>query len=159
MGSCDIVELDPDNDPDMDKGDSSTGIVNRGSEVIPNDSTDILTLLHGNGSKAWEAEEFSISGLNFFQGCRLDDQIILSNDGTYSYDGGEILCGAEDNQRTRSGSWELDFSTTRLIFDKGTALEYSADLITLENETVVLSGIYVNDLFGTFNVEGRYINN
>ena len=98
MLSCDIVEVTPDQNPNGSGGNSSD-MINRGSEIIPADSVEFAALLHGNSSRVWSAEQFTLAGLNVFQSCRLDDQIQLINDGTYSYDGGDLLCGAEDNQQ------------------------------------------------------------
>ena len=153
--SCDIVEVTPDQNSGPTGGNTSD-VINTGSEIIPSDSVEFAALLHGNSSRVWSAEEFTIAGLSVFQSCRLDDQIQLINDGTYSYDGGSLLCGAEDNQQFRQGTWEIDFTNARLIFDRGTELETSGQVITLEDGVVVLGGEYESDLFGTFDVAGRY---
>ena len=138
---------------------SSINVVDRGSGNITSDPEEFAVLLHNNGSKVWSAEQFNIEGLGMFLQCRLDDAITLSSDGTYQYDGGQNLCGGEDDIQDRSGSWEFNVANRTLTFDRGTALETTGRLVTLEENLIVLEGQYISDLFGSFDVVGRYASN
>ena len=46
-----------------------------------------------------------------------------------------------------------------MTFDPGTENEVSANIVTLDENTVVLSGQYVSELFGTFEIMGSYSSN
>lgn len=160
--ACDVIEVaNPAdiNDGQQQSPSTSADVVDRGSGSITNEPEQFAALLHNNGSKVWRAEQFTIEGLSMFLQCRLDDAITLSNDGTYQYDGGQDLCGAEDNVQDRSGNWEFNAANGTLIFDRGTSLETTGRVITLEENTIVLEGQYVSDLFGAFDVVGRYASN
>ena len=157
---CDIVELEDENNVITDDvQDISSSQVNLGDGTLPGDANTLGQLLHNNDSKTWVASEFTIEGLSTFLGCRLDDTITLFSDGTYSYDGGENLCGADDDQRVRSGNWTFNFDTSELIFEPGTSAETSATIVTLDNDILTFTGIYQSTLFGSFDVEGRYAAN
>ena len=160
--ACDVIEqaVPADIDSGQQQNPSAAAdIVDRGSENITADPEEFAVLLHNNGSKIWSAEQFTIEGFNMFLQCRLDDAITLSNDGTYQYDGGQDLCGGEDDIQDRSGSWEFNVANRTLTFDRGTALEATGRVVTLEESLIVLEGQYISDLFGTFDVVGRYASN
>jgi len=133
--SCDVIELNsgveapPNND------------IIQGPQTTPNDETQYLDFLHGTESKLWEAQGFTIAGISGFQDCRLDDQIELFADGTYQYNGGSILCGAEDSQSQRTGLWSLDFTqgVITFIIDGD---EFEAVVSGLDPDGIVLSSSY-----------------
>lgn len=152
MSACSIVELE-NNDP-IDGSDISN--VNLGSGDLPTDSEVFGQMLHNNASKVWSGEEFTIEGFSGFLDCRLDDTITLSSDGTYSYDGGTLLCGGDDSSRIKTGNWSYDFDNKLLVIDPGTANETSAKIITLETGLITMTGIYTSDIFGVFDVAGSY---
>lgn len=68
--------------------------------------------------------------------------MIFLPDGTYQYSGGSNLCGAEDNRSSRIGNWEIDFSNSKIIFDRGTNNEYQADVIGLNEDELRVVGSY-----------------
>ena len=57
----------------------------------------------------------------------------LRSDGTYTYDGGANLCGAEDNVRMRTGTWRLINNGNNILFDEGLSNEYTANVEGLED--------------------------
>ncbi|MEM9337302.1 MAG: hypothetical protein AAGA66_01130 [Bacteroidota bacterium] len=153
---CNIVELEENSPATESDPINDSSIVNLGDNDLPSDAATLAQMLHNNDSKTWAANEFSIEGLSSFLSCRLDDTITLFSDGTYTYDGGESLCGGEDNERNRTGNWAFDFETQALIFEPGTTEESTATLVTLDAGLLTFTGIYQSNLFGSFDVEGRY---
>jgi hypothetical protein len=113
------------------------------TEITAADSVNFKTLIDGGASKTWMASAFTLAGLTTFTSCRLDDEMVLNADGTYTYDGGVNLCGAEDNQQMKSGTWTLDFSNTMLLFDVGTPNQASALVIGLTENEIRLDGSYM----------------
>lgn len=91
----------------------------------------------------WKAKDFYIGVIPVTQSCRLDDEMILANDGSYTYDGGSTLCGGEDNQTIKQGTWEFDSITSSLIFDKSTSIEYSTDIKQISESSLELKGEYM----------------
>ena len=83
----------------------------------PLSSLELTEYLHGGSSKTWKATAFSLMGVINLQKCRLDDVITLKSDQTFQYDGGEDLCGREDNLRLRSGKWQVSEDGQKLIFE------------------------------------------
>jgi len=110
LWACDVVEVDPvsPNNNFDDPVTEDAEVVDIGSGTIPQDPVQFATFLHNNSSKVWVAEQFTIAGLSAFQQCRLDDSMVLSSDGTYQYDGGDQLCGAEDDASAKVGAWEFN---------------------------------------------------
>lgn len=159
LGSCTIVQVDEETLTSNDDDDAVTDGVDLGSESIPSDEDTFGQMLHNNSSKTWSAIEFSIEGMSAFLTCRLDDSITLSSDGTYLYDGGQDLCGAEDDIQIRTGSWSFDFATHELILEPGTENEASAIVMTLNDDVLTFTGVYESDVFGDFDIEGRYSSN
>ncbi len=135
--SCQLVEIQNDEGSTADP----TAVI-QGPSQIPADQETIAFYLHKGNTKSWKAQGFTTAGISGFQECRLDDVIILKADGTFEYDGGDFLCGAEDDQRLKSGIWEINLSEGVLIFNKGGQLEYRAVLVGLEQNAVVLAGSY-----------------
>ena len=149
--ACNIVEPLP---AHSDKtGDNE---VDFGSRETPTDVEDFALMLHGGSSKAWKAKEFTIQGMSTFLNCRLDDTIILFSNGMYRYDGGDDLCGGEDNQREKTGDWTFDFDRKTLTIERGTE-NASATILTLEDGLVTWTGVYESSMFGTFHIKGSYV--
>lgn len=155
--ACSIVELDESADADRDG--TTISEVDLGSATTPDEVSLFAQMLHGNGSKTWVASEFSIEGMTGFLDCRLDDVITLNADGTYEYDGGTNLCGLEDDQRIRNGNWSYNFETTELILEPNSDMESVAKVISLEGNILTVTGVYENDILGSFDVSGRYVSN
>ena len=133
--SCDVIELSSGVETPADND------IIQGPQTIPSDQAQFLEFLHGTESKSWDATGFTIAGISGFQDCRLDDQIKIFADGTYQYNAGSLLCGAEDNQSTRSGTWTLDLAQSSIIFQiDGDSFE--ALVIGLDSEGIVLNGSY-----------------
>lgn len=122
--------------------------------TIPSSIAEFETMFHGNDQLTWAAVSFTLAGLEGLQDCRLDDTFILNANGTYQYDGGGVLCGAEDTQRTRTGTWQIIDNGNNIIFDRGTGNEYTARVNGLENGTISLSGQYLG-----LEIKGIYTSN
>lgn len=112
-------------------------------EVFPQTMAEYRAELHGETSKKWTNTTFTLGGMDGFQDCRLDDTININGDGTYTYDGGDILCGAEDNEQSRTGTWEIINGGANIIFDKGTEREYEANVTGLQDNTLAIEGKYL----------------
>ena len=122
--------------------------------TIPDSIADFNEALHGGSAKSWKCASFTLAGLEGIQDCRLDDIIIIKADGTYSYDGGVVLCGAEDDQRIRNGTWEVINGGRSILFDKDFKREYSAAVVGLEQSTLSLTGGYLG-----LSINGIYTSN
>ena len=109
VGSCELVELEQ--APTI--GEES--IV--GPTTVPAGESEFLMMFANNGSKTWSATGFTLIGLEGFQDCRLDDKITINSDGTYAYDGGELLCFGGDNDRFKTGTWKKVTGETKIQFD------------------------------------------
>jgi len=107
----------------------------------PMEEVDITEVLTGNSEKTWSATAFTLAGTT--QDCRMDDTFTFNLDNTYSYNGGDNLCGAEDNAQIKSGTWTLDENEENIIFDEGTDYEYSAAITTAGHHELVLTGSYL----------------
>ena len=122
---------------------------------LPATAADLEFALAGDESREWTALTFQLEGLDGFQFCRLDDTFTFFADGTYRYDGGEVLCGGADDSQVKTGIWELDFDNNQILFDEGTSLEYRATVGGLEENRVQLLGQV--DIFGQLlDIEGIY---
>ncbi len=114
-----------------------------------------MSALTNDDMREWEAVTFELEGLNGFQNCRLDDSFSFLNDGTYRYDGGEVLCGGADDQRIKTGVWEIDFDNLTIVFDRGTSLETRATLSGIEDNRMELLGQV--EIFGQMlDIQGIY---
>jgi len=156
MVSCQVLDESADPATDPGAGGGSNQEVDLGNGSIPADAATFGAYLHNNASKTWIANQFSIEGMDMFLSCRLDDEITLFSDGTYAYDGGDDLCGADDNVRERNGTWVFDAANLTVTIDPGSEFETTARVVTLQNDLIVLESAYVSDLFGTFDIAGRY---
>lgn len=144
--SCGIVSLD-----------ETTDITNVQSisivDSFPADETLLNTALTNNSSKSWNVTGFILAGSDLFQNCRLDDTMVLNSNGSYDYDGGNQLCGSEDNIRLKSGTWEVDFGTRTLYFDKNTDNEIEVFIETCEGSTIIISTQYFGmSVLGQFEI-------
>jgi hypothetical protein len=148
LAGCSLVELD-------EPGPTAPVDIPEG---LPATAAAITTALAGNDSRLWTTLTFELEGMAGFQSCRLDDTFIFFVDGTYRYDGGEVLCGGADDQRIKTGIWELDFDKSQLIFDRGTSIAYTSDITGLEDNRLQLNGEV--DIFGQMmDIEGIYETN
>ena len=136
--SCDVVDLG--NTDSFDEGLLTEEGLN-GPTTSPDTREEILNLLHNENFKEWEAEGFTLMGFSGLLPCRLDDSMTLMSDGTYQYDGGNSLCGAEDNARIKEGTWELSDDLQSIDFTEGTNT-YTAQLIGITSDQITLRGAY-----------------
>lgn len=140
--ACSVVEVE-----NMDSEDTEINF----DGTFPNSSIDVDTYLLGGESRIWQTLEFTIDGIDGFQACRLDDQVQLNSDLTYDYDGGSMLCGAEDDTKLKSGTWEVDVDARILTFDKDTDREAIFYIESLNAEEIVVSAKYYS-----WNVLGKF---
>lgn len=146
FAACEVVELDsPNNNDGTDNSKIGKG------NIEATDSITFRTKITGTTNKSWVTNEFTLADSDNLTFCRLDDQLQFNADGTYRYDGGNQLCGSEDNQRIKTGTWELSYNSNAITFDKGTSKEYSAEVIALTENEIRLKGNYFN-----FEVRGKY---
>jgi len=136
---------------DEDNTNPSTDNTIGEADIVANDSIEFKTHIDGGTAKIWMASGFTIAGLTTFTECRLDDEFVFNADGTYTYDGGIDLCGAEDNERIKTGIWELDFRNRTILFDKGSSNEEPARVIGLNENEIRVNGSYM-----TMEVRGIY---
>jgi len=118
------------------------------------DEEEFKTLIDGGNEKIWSASAFTLAGQTTFTSCRLDDIITFNSDSTYVYDGGEQLCGAEDDSFIKTGTWEADFENKTLVFDKGTPNEEIGEIIGLSDDEIRVKGSYM-----MMEVRGVYTSN
>ncbi len=122
---------------------------------LPASEAAFMTALTNDDMREWEAITFELEGLDGFQNCRLDDTFSFFNDGTYRYDGGAVLCGGADDQRIKTGVWEIDFDNLMVIFDRETSLETRATLSGLQDNRMELIGQV--EIFGQMlDIQGIY---
>lgn len=125
-----------------------------GSEIMANDSIELKMAIDGGSERAWSADAFTLAGSTSFTSCRLDDVMQFNADGTYVYDGGEVLCGAEDDQFVKTGTWEIDFENQRILFDLGTSNQTAATIIGLSDNELRVQGTYMMlDVRGIYSSE------
>ena len=166
--SCNIVSVDPvaENTVDeLEEPETDEGI-DVGSGETPTDSAVVFTMLTDGSSKTWGADDFLLEGMGIStsQSCRLDDQITFNADGTFLYNSGDWLCGAEDNSEMRSGTFSVDLSEEDpVILFQGIEgfgnTSFSGKIWTLEEDLIVISSVYNSQVFGSFEVTGRYTTN
>jgi len=145
MQSCNLVELD-------ETTDEAKVPVIVGPNTVPQTESVFMDYLHGETERSWTANGFTIFGINGFQDCRLDDTIILRADGTFTYNGGSTLCGAEDSQTVVNGSWEKTPDESSVVFVQGNN-QYTATVTGLNDSLVVLSGRYIGlDINGVYSI-------
>ena len=140
--SCGVVSLD-----EQVRSES----IQISTSEYPMTEADLMIALANDETKKWEATGFTMQLIDNFQSCRLDDVLSLNNNGTYNYDGGNVLCGAEDNERLKSGVWELNYQERKLIFDRGTSEEVELYIEEASDTKVIVSSTYMQ-----LKVVGRY---
>ena len=139
FGACNVMSIEP------------LGSENNISfeNIYPNSIENANTILTGSGTRSWSSNSFTIEGISGFQPCRLDDQIVMNMDGSFSYDGGDVLCGAEDNMQIKSGSWNLNYTTRTLTFVPNTGDPVELYIEMLTDQEVVFSANYIGlDILG-----------
>ncbi len=136
LSACDLVELDS---PGPQEAIASP-------VGIPDSAAELNSALSNDEGREWQALTFELEGLDGFQACRLDDTFTFFANGTYQYDGGEVLCGGADDRRLKSGTWEADFDNLEIIFDVTTDLESVARVLGIEDNRMELAGSV--DIFG-----------
>ena len=143
--SCDLVELDspaPEQEVESPVG-------------LPDSASELQTALSNDQGREWQAVTFELEGLDGFQLCRLDDSFTFFANGTYQYDGGEVLCGGADDRRLKSGTWQADFDNFEIVFDQTTDLESVARILGIEEKRMELAGFV--DIFGQqLSIKGIY---
>lgn len=145
ISACSVVEVE-----DVDNENAEINF----DSTFPNSAIDVNAYLLGGESRIWTTLEFTIDGVDGFQNCRLDDQIQLNSDNTYDYDGGDMLCGAEDDQKLKSGTWMVDVDNRTLTFDAGTDREGVFQIESLNAEEIVVRSQYYSwEVLGKFTHE------
>lgn len=147
IAACEVVEL---NSPNNGSNEENELIGN--GQIDASDSVTFRRKISGTNDKNWITAEFTLAGSDNLTFCRLDDKMIFNDNGSYTYNGGNTLCGAEDNRRVRTGTWELDYKNHKIIFDRGSSNEYIAEIIGLTDNEIRLKGSYFN-----LEVRGKYI--
>ncbi|MGB0522346.1 MAG: hypothetical protein ACPGJS_05270 [Flammeovirgaceae bacterium] len=150
LASCDLVKI-------KDGGTEETDPLGT-IPSYPTTEAQFTQLFHSNVGHTWEADGFTLAGTEGFLDCRLDDKIILKADatnslvGTYEYNGGTDLCGAEDDQTSRFGTYQIDFANNQVVFDAGTSNETTAKVTGLDETAIVLEGSYLG-----MEIRGKYL--
>lgn len=123
-------------------------------EILAADSAAMKLSIDNGNAKTWATSAFTLAGRTTFTSCRLDDTMEFNADGTYIYNGGSNLCGAEDDEQIKTGTWEIDFQNRRVIFDKDTNLEAIAKVIGQNDAELRLQGSYMAmEVRGIFTAE------
>jgi len=112
-------------------------------EIVAMDEAEFKSIIDGDAEKIWAASAFTLAGLTTFTDCRLDDSMLFRSDGTYEYNGGQDLCGAEDDAFIKTGTWEVNFDDATIIFDKGTSNEEVGEVIGMTETEIKLKGAYM----------------
>ncbi len=144
--SCDLIELQQ--PPAVLRADDMT---NSGPLSLPATRNEAEGLFAGNQGKTWQAIGFTLMGIEGMLECRIDDRITIDTNGTFLFDGGDNLCGAEDNKKNRSGEWEINENASEIIFNLD-GKNYTAQITGLVEDTISLSGSYLG-----LEINGLYI--
>ncbi|TRX52670.1 hypothetical protein FNH22_21720 [Fulvivirga sp. M361] len=140
--SCELAQL---NEPTGLGGDGEMGEMTPVVEeptTFPATLEDFEQAFHGGSALNWGAQLFTVAGMNGFQQCRLDDVMTINDDNTYSYSNGAIRCGGGDVP-TRSGTWNVTDDLRNIVFDQGTADEYTVQVNGFADGVISLSGQYI----------------
>ncbi|MFK7900452.1 MAG: hypothetical protein AB8B61_06810 [Cyclobacteriaceae bacterium] len=116
--------------------------------------TTVNLLASTSSSKKWSTQSFTFAGEN--DTCRLDDEITIYPNGTYTYDGGAILCGGPDSLKTKTGTWSFNFDDQRVVFtpDIATNPETTVEIVSLNDSIVTLKSSYLLiPITGTYKVK------
>lgn len=152
LASCDLVNIREEGTKEIDP----LGTI----PAFPTSETQFSQLFHSNDGRVWQANGFTIAGTEGFLDCRLDDKITLKANatnaliGTYEYNGGDDLCGAEDDATSKFGTYQIDFENKQVIFDAGTDNETTAKITGLDDTSIVLEGAYLG-----MTIRGKYLLN
>jgi len=140
--SCEVVELD---NPEIEAALQSEPEPEEHviPSTVPMDEAELLQYLTDGDTKSWNAASFTLESIDGFQQCRLDDTFVFDIDGTYVYDGGSTLCGAEDNTATRTGNWVIAMDNLQLTIDQGSPNEFSAEIIGFVENRIALKTAYM----------------
>lgn len=142
--ACEVTQLDqPSDEEEVEMIQEPT--------KLPSSAEELESAFHGGDQRTWQTVSFTFMGVGGIQDCRLDDQMTINVNGTYEYDGGAVLCGAEDDERIRTGTWSVTNNGRNIVFDAGTVNEYTADVTGLENDMIAISGQYIG-----LNISGIY---
>ena len=147
MGACNSSDNEEPNSTD-------DAVTIEEGEIVATDEAEFKSIIDGEGEKIWAASAFTLAGLTTFTDCRLDDSMLFRSDGTYEYNGGRDLCGAEDNAFIKTGTWEVNFDDSTIIFDKGTSNEEVGEVIGMTETEIRLKGAYM-----MMEVRGIYTSN
>lgn len=136
MSSCDVVEF------------AQTAAEDRASLIVepttlPASEVELEQAFHGGDTRIWQTISFSFANIDGLQECRLDDQMTINADGTYEYDGGNTLCNGADNQRNKTGTWEITNQGKNILFNAGRQDEYLADVTGFDDDLLAISGQYM----------------
>lgn len=149
LASCNLVEVRETGTEDVDP----LGTI----PSFPTTEANFTQLFHSTSGQAWDADGFTLAGNTSFLSCRLDDQMMLmANEtnpliGTYEYNGGDDLCGAEDDQVSKFGTYQINFTNKTVVFDAGTNNESVASVVGLDENEIVLEGSYLG-----LKIRGKY---
>lgn len=105
----------------------------------PDNVMEIKAILSGNSSRSWISRKFELEVYGSLD-CRADDIFTFFNDGTYEYDGGNLLCGDSDNQQIVQGTWEVDLENNQLIFDKNQDTQAIAKYVKVREDLLRVMG-------------------
>lgn len=143
--SCQVIELEPLS--------NEVNIASLTPTSMPSSNVEAASMLHDDSEKIWQAVAFKFLEMEGTLDCRADDKITLNSDGTYIYDGGDLLCGAEDNEKLRSGVWNIDDQGNRVTFSfEGS--EFFAQVDGFSPDTIALTSAYMG-----LEITGIYISN
>ena len=137
FAACDKSDDEPQENTETPEAQIEAG------DIVASDSLALKLSIDDGSSKIWKTEAFTLAGSTIFTGCRLDDEMEFNEDGTYIYNGGADLCGAEDNEQVKTGTWEIDFQNQSIIFDRGTSRQTAALLIGQNDNELRLQGSYM----------------
>lgn len=146
VSSCSLIELEQPVNGEL----NSTGSV-VGPNSLPGSTEVTSGMLSGESGKSWKAEAFTIMGFSGMLQCRIDDRIMINSDGTFDFDGGEILCGAEDNMKLREGLWSVGETGTEINFTLGNDV-FQADIQGFVEDSLLLTGSYAG-----LEIQGLYV--
>ena len=117
--------------------------------IAPTSVPEIEVILTDNDMRTWMTKNFTLAGMNLE--CREDDTFQFMEDGTFKFDGGDMLCGLEDILKVRTGTWKVLIDENRIEFDLGSQEIYYANYQKITEEEIRLTGSWAGmKLVGTF---------
>lgn len=150
--ACEIEELDDTQAQTPAQSQTDEEVVV--TDFTPSSKVEAESILTGQTEREWVTKDFTLAGTSSLTSCRLDDEMTFNSNGSYSYLRGESCGGEDDGSAQRVGSWELNFDTRTVIFDRGTNLEYTANIVGLTDTEVSLKGSYFNlEVKGVFSIK------